>query len=115
METNEVMEVEAIEVETNDLMPCAEETFEVADDGRLNLGGVAVLLGGVVGGAAVIVKGSQKVYAKVCNKKNKPIETREKPWQIWRPKAKKVKRASYAPQQESELDDEFWKKADEEA
>lgn len=90
METNEVMEVEAIEVET-DLVPCDEDMQVVAESSGLNtLGGVALLLGAVVGGAAVIMKGSQKVYVKACNKKDVPINTREKAWQFWRPKAKKV-------------------------
>lgn len=92
METNEVMEVEAIEVEETDLVPCDEDMQVVAESGGLgSLGGVALLLGAVVGGAAVIVKGSQKAYVKACTKKDVPINTREKAWQFWRPKAKKVK------------------------
>lgn len=92
METNEVMEVEAIEVEETDLMPCTDDVPEVAESSGLGtLGGVALLLGAVVGGAAVIVKGSQRAYVKACSKKEMPINTREKAWQFWRPKAKKVK------------------------
>lgn len=92
METNEVMEVEAIEVEETDLIPCEEDVPLIAESSGLDtLGGLALLLGAVVGGAAVIVKGSQKVYVRACNKKGMLINSREKAWQFWRPKAKKVK------------------------
>ena len=90
METNEVMEVEAIEVET-DLVPCEEMPVVAESSGLSTLGSVALGLGAVVGVGTLIVKGSQRAYVKTCSKKGVPINTRERWYQLWRPKAKKVK------------------------
>lgn len=61
METNEVMEVEAIEVEEADLMPCTEEMPVVAESSGLStLGGAVLLGGGLLAGGIALVKTCKK-------------------------------------------------------
>lgn len=75
--------------------------------------GVAVVIAGVIGVGVGAAKLSQKGYKKLCDWAEKPVQNREKFFQVWRPKAPKpMKEKSQNCKDADAVDDAGFKEVD---